>query len=131
MSSLDVTAQHIREGLLAGWPDQDLVRLLAEAVHDFECIDQTDERWQFLEEPRLTGDVAWDAAIAALAVHLCRMAHFDRTPDWTRTPERYSPTFRWIGLPPGSELKAYVFQRTPIYFKARGVMLNSANLVSV
>ena len=76
MSSLDVTAQHIREGLLAGW-------------------------------------------------------RFDRTPDWTRTPERYSPTFRWIGLPPGSELKAYAFQRAPIYFKARGVMLNSANLESV
>lgn len=131
MSSLDATAEQVREGLLADWPDQDLVRLLADAVHAFECIDDHAERCQFLEEPRLTGDVGWDAALAALAVHLCRMAHFDRTPDWTRRPERYSPTFRWIGLPPGSELKAFVFQRTPIYFKARGVMLNSANLVSV
>jgi hypothetical protein len=66
-----------------------------------------------------------------LAVHLTRAAHFDRTPDWTTRPERYSPTFRWIGLAPESGLKAYVFQRTPIYFKARGVMLDAANLVSV
>lgn len=131
MSSLDDTAVNVAEALSADWPDADLVRLLADAVHEFELLDDPVQKSAFLAEPRLTGDVGWDAALAGLAVHLARMAHFDRTPDWTRRPERYSPTLRWIGLAPGSGLQAYVFQRTPIYFKARGVMLNEVNLVSV
>ena len=36
-----------------------------------------------------------------------------------------------IGLSPDSEMKAYVFQRTTIYFKSRGVMIDAANLASV
>lgn len=70
-------------------------------------------------------------AFAGLAVHLCRMAHMQRSPAWTREPQRYSTRIAWIGLPPGSSMQAYVYQRTSGYFQARGVMLNEANLVSV
>lgn len=132
MTSLDVLAEHIRVGLRDGWSDSDLVRLIADAIHEFELIEPAAERWGYLEhEPRTTGDAGWDAAVAGLAVHLTRSAGFDRTPAWSRDASRYSPVFRWIGLTPDSDMKAYVFQRTPIYFKSRGVMIDAANLVSV
>lgn len=131
-ASLDVLAVGIRSGLSDGWPDADLVRLVADAIHESALVESVDAQWDYLaREPRLTGDTGWDAALAGLAVHLARMAAFDRTPPWTRHADRYSPTFRWIGLAPDSEMKAYVFQRTPIYFKSRGVMIDVANLVSV
>lgn len=132
MSSLDVLAEQIRIGLRDGWFDSDLVRLMADAIHEFELIESVTGQWAYLEqEPRSTGDAGWDAALAGLAVHLTRLSSLDRTPAWSRDACRYSPTFRWIGLTSDSEMKAYVFQRTPIYFKSRGVMIDAANLVSV
>lgn len=132
MSSLDVLAEQIRIGLRDGWSDADLVRLIADAIHEFEFIEMATGQWDYLDrEPRSTGDSGWDALLAGLAVHMARLAAFDRTPAWSRQPSRYSPTFRWIGLSPDSEMRAYVFQRTPIYFKSRGVMIDAANLVSV
>lgn len=132
MSSLDILAGKIRVGLRDGWSDSDLVRLVADAIHEFQLIEPAQERWEYLErEPQSTGDVGWDAAVAALAVHMARLSSLDRTPAWSRHESRYSPTFRWIGLAPDSEMKAYVFQRTPIYFKSRGVMIDEANLASI
>ena len=131
VGSLDSTAASIASGIEAGWPDSDLVRLLVEAIHEFEHRDDPLQQRDFLNEPRHTGDTGWDAALAALAVHLVRAAGFERVPSWTLGADRYSPTFRWIGLAPDSELNAFVFQRTPVYFKARGVMIDEANLVSV
>lgn len=131
MGSLDSTASAVATAVAAGWPDGDVVRLLVSCIHDFDTIDDRFAQEEFLREPRLTGDPGWDAALAALAIHLARRAGLSRTPDWTRTPERYTRNFRWIGLAADSGLKAYVFQRTPVYFKSRGVMLNVANLESV
>lgn len=131
MQGLKATAHAIGRGLAKEWSSSDLVRLLAQAVDDFDGLPDQASREAFLAEPSLIGDAAWDAAIAALAVHLCRRGGFDRTPDWTRTSERYSPRIAWLTLPPDSTMQAFVYQRTPIYFKARGVMLDEANLVSV
>lgn len=128
---MDDVALEVRRALAEGWPDTDLVRLLAQAVEDFGRLDSQVERTTFVLEPRPTGSAVWDAALAALAVHLCRAAGFDSTPDWTRAPGRFSTRIAWIGLAPDSALQAYVYQRTPAYFKARGVMLDEANLVSV
>ena len=47
------------------------------------------------------------------------------------SPSTYAELRTWIGLADDSRLQAYVYQRTPAYFKARGVILNEANLVSV
>ncbi len=117
-------------GLERNWPDTDLVRLMAQAVEDFQrCAPE--QRENFLQEPRLTGDIRWDAALAALAVHMCRLANMDRTPAWTRASDRFNPGFFWVGLGQDTTLQAYVFQRTPAYFKGRGIMLNAANLESV
>lgn len=131
MTSLDAAATELARGRGQGWPASDMVRVMAQAVSDFDELDDDSAREAFLDEPSLTGDVVWDAALAALAVHLCRRARCESTPDWTRAPERYSTRITWIGLPEGSGLEAYVYQRTPAYFKARGVMLNADNLESV
>jgi len=131
MQGLAATARSIGQGFAERWASGDLVRLMAQAVADFEALPDDASRAEFVEEPPLIGDAAWDAAIAALAVHLCRLGNFDRTPEWTRAGERYSPRIAWLTLPPESTMQAFVYQRTPIYFKARGVMLDEANLVSV
>lgn len=111
--SLNETAATMRRAVDEGWPDSDFVRLLAQAVEDFERCD-ADEHDHFLAEPRLTGSDVWDAALAALAVHLCRRAGRDVTPAWTLEPCRFTARMAWIGLPPGSALQAYVFQRTEL-----------------
>jgi hypothetical protein len=131
MSGLDATASAIGQGLASDWPTSDLVRLMAQAVADFDALSDEAARDAFVMEPALIGDDAWDAAIAALAVHLCRRGGFARTPEWTRASERYCPRITWLTLPADSKLQAFVLQRTPIYFKARGIMLDEANLVSV
>jgi len=129
--SLDETAVTMRRAVDEGWPDSDFVRLLAQAVEEFDRCDAGAERDRFLAEPRLTGSDVWDAALAALAVHLCRREGRDVTPAWTLEPCRFTSRMTWIGLPEDSGLKAFVFQRTPAYFKGRGIMLNVENLVSV
>lgn len=131
MDSLAATAHDLGDAIGRGWPDGDRVRLLAQAVEAFDALGGRDEQDAFLLEPATTGDIVWDAALAALAVHLCRRAGMATTPAWTRQPERYAPRFHWIGLAEGSTLQAYVFQRTPAYFKVRGVLLDERNLVSV
>ena len=131
MPSLDSAASELARGVREGWPDADQVRVLAQAVEDFARVADPREREAFLCEPRLTGSEVWDAALAGLAVHLCRSAGMDTTPPWTREPHRYVTRIAWPGLAEGSTLQAYVYQRTPAYFKARGVMLNAENLVSV
>ena len=131
MTSLDAYAVSIEAAVAADWPATDLVRLLAQAVDDFGRLADDEAQVAFLAEPRMTGDATWDAALAAVAVHLCRQAGWSTTPDWTRDAGRYAPDFRWIGLPSDSTMRAYVFQRTPAYFQARGIMLDEANLVSV
>jgi hypothetical protein len=131
MQGLEATARSIGRGLDEEWSSSDLVRLLAQAVDDFDALPDQASREAFIAEPGLIGDAAWDAALAALAVHLCQRGGFDRTPDWTRASERYNLRIAWLTLPPESTMQAFVYQRTPIYFKARGVMLDEANLVSV
>ena len=131
MATLDTYAESIGQAIDRGWPDADRIRLMAQAVEDFRRLSDDADREVFLREPQSTGDPVWDAAIAGLAVHLCRSAGMERTPSWTRDPSRFTQDFAWIGLAPDSDLRAYVFQRTPAYFKGRGVMLDAANLESV
>lgn len=130
-TNLDSYAQALSHALTEGWPESDLVRLLAQAVEDFDRLGHDDDRARFLAEPRLTGNPVWDAALAALAVHLTRRARLPRVPTWTQAENRYVTRLHWIGLAEDSTLQAFVYQRTPAYFKARGVMLNEANLESV
>mgnify|MGYP007062762364 CR=1 FL=1 len=76
--SSDDAAGAVARGLTEGWSDSDLVRILAQAMADFQRLPSTERRADFLQEPRVTGNLVWDAACAGLAIHLCRIAHLDR-----------------------------------------------------
>lgn len=75
-------------------------------------------------EPASTGDVRFDAAIAAVAEHhLARLTK----PEWLAGPERrlVDP---WIVDPHAPE---DIAQRTPPAFRRRGVLLDATELASV
>ena len=105
--------------------------MIIQASDDFTALVDDDARRAFLEAPPLTGDPRYDALLAGLAVHLTRQAGLPTTPAWTRDASRYLPRMWWVGLPPDSGLRAYTLQRTPANLKARGVLFNPDDLVSV
>ena len=57
MPSLDDAAGAVARGLTEGWSDSDLVRILAQAVEDFQRLPSRDGRADFLQEPRVTGNL--------------------------------------------------------------------------
>ena len=65
MQGLAATARSMGQGLAEAWAPADLVRLMAQAVADFEALPDEATRAEFVSEPALIGDEAWDAAIAA------------------------------------------------------------------
>lgn len=127
---LATTALAVRRELEIGTDEADLLRIVIQAADDFAGLDD-ESRASFLAEPASTGDARYDALIAGLAVYLVQLAGMGTTPDWTRHESRYLTRMWWVGLPEGSGRRAFVLQRTPAYFKARGVMFNPDNLASL
>ena len=127
--TLAATASAIRTALARSADDDELLRLVIQAADDFAAIEH--DRESFLAEPPLTSDPRYDALLAGLAVYLVQQAGIEKTPAWTRHESRYLDRMWWVGLPENSGRRAYVLQRTPAYFKARGVLFNVANLESV
>ncbi len=121
----------MRRELEAEADDADVLRTIIQAADDFARLDDDTSRAEFLSEPESCGDARYDALIAGLAVYLVQSVGMATTPDWTRDESRYLPTMWWVGLPEGSGRRAFVLQRTPAYFKARGVMFNPDNLASL
>lgn len=130
-ASLQAAAREIRWGLAAGLDHRHALRAIIQASDDFAALPDAPAQRDFLAEPDSTGDARYDALLAALAVHLCVRAGLPTTPSWTRDPGRYLERMWWFGLPDGSGLRAYVLQRTPACFQARGVLFDITNLDSV
>lgn len=131
-TSMPSLANDIRDDLRRDAPWQDTLRLIIAASDDFASLKHDSERAFFLSEPSTTCDARYDAFLAALAVHLCRVAGLSRTPDWTRDANRYLPRFWWYGAAEEvTGLRAYAWQRTPSCFRSRGVVFNIDNLASV
>jgi hypothetical protein len=129
--SLRDTAVRLSVSLREGDSDDTLLRHVVQASDDFRALTDDAARVAFLGEPDTTGDTRFDALLAGLAVHLAREAGMGTTPTWTRDPGRYVEPIWWFGLPEGSGLQAFTYQRTPSCFRARGVMFNVDNLASV
>ncbi len=128
--TLAATSNAIAAALTRAADDDEHLRLVIQASDDFAGMDESD-REMFLAEPESTGDPRYDALLAGLAVYLVQRAGLPTTPAWTRDDCRYLPRMWWVGLPEGSGRRAFVLQRTPAYFKARGVMFNVENLASL
>jgi hypothetical protein len=118
-------------GLTSGVREQELLLDIVQCSDDFGALVDDDARREFLAEPPATGDPRYDALLAGLAVHLCRQAHLETTPAWTREASRYLDRMWWFGLSDDSGLRAFVWQRTPSCLRARGVVFNVDELASV
>jgi hypothetical protein len=117
--------------LQQGANESDTLRVIIQASDDFTRLDCDEDRTEFLSEPGSTQDPRYDALLAGLAVHLATTAGMETTPSWTRDPGRYLGRFWWFGLPDGSSLQAYWYQRTPACMRARGIMFNADELKSL
>lgn len=124
-------ASVLRAGSEAGASELDLLRDIIQCSDDFLRLGSDEARKAFMSEPPPTGSPRFDAFLAGLVVHFCREAGLQITPEWTRHKSRYLDRMWWFGLPEGSGLRAYSFQRTPSCMKARGVIFNEDNLKSI
>lgn len=78
--------------------------------------------------PPSTGDARFDAMLAAVAEHLCRIAN-RRPPRWVFSPDRYLDTPWWVSTLGSAKRRARA--NTPVPFRRRGVMIDRHDLVSV
>jgi len=130
-STLASTAAAIRADLLSKVSETDMLRLVIQAADDFARLTADEDRRFFLARPGATGSARWDALLAALAVDLCRRDGLDRTPAWTRQPDRYLGQTWWVGAASEVEsLRALTLRDCPSAFRARGVMMGRQMLVS-
>lgn len=97
-------------------------RLLLQAVDDFRGSSPAGRAWMVADEPPLTGDRRYDAAIAALAEHLCA-ATSTPVPPWTSQTSRVvEPWWFPAGLP---ALELAALRDSPVSFKRHGVFVTA------
>ena len=107
-----------------------MLRVVIQASDDFARLTEQADRDFFLTEPSPTGSRRWDALIAGLAVHLCRVAGMDRTPMWTTDPSRVTDVMWWVDSD-APAVRAQLMQQAIPSMRARGVILSRRNLESV
>lgn len=131
-ATLASTAMQLRDDVRKGVSVGDQLRVIIQASDDFAKLTSPIERALFLAEPGLTGDRRLDALLAGLAVHLCRQAHMQSTPAWTRSPDRYLDQIWWFGVAGETPtLRALALREAIPSMRARGVMFGRRNLESV
>ena len=129
-STLASTAARMREDVRVGRSDTDTLRLAIQASDDFAHLEDDADRAFFLAEPSPTGSHRWDALLSGLAVHLCRTAGLDRTPDWTRDAKRTLDTMWWVDSD-AVTLRAQFLRDAIPSMRSRGIMLGRRTLESV
>lgn len=129
-STLAGTAAAIRADLRAERSDTDILRLAIQASDDFAHLDDEADRAFFLCEPSPTGSRQWDALLAGLAVHLCRVVGMERTPAWTRDARRTLDLIWWVDSEAIS-LRPRLLRDALPSMRSRGVMLGRRTLESV
>ncbi|MEX1045955.1 MAG: helix-turn-helix transcriptional regulator [Actinomycetota bacterium] len=102
-------------GLEAAW------RRLLDFIDDFRGSPVAGKRWLVTEEPSPTGDLRFDAAIAAVVDFLSAEASLS-APEWTDGPERFARPWWFVAGLPG--LEATALRDSPIAFARHGVFVN-------
>ncbi len=129
-STMASVAAHLRSDLAGKTRVTDMLRIAIQAADDFARIELQADQSLFLAEPSPTGSRKWDALLAGLAVHLCRNAHMERTPPWTRDPARTVDTVWWVDSDARANRAPLLRDALPS-MRARGVILSRRNLESV
>lgn len=113
---------------LRGGDEKRAWRLLLQAVDDFRGSSSAGRVWMVADEPPPTGDRRYDAAIAALAEHLCA-ASPTPIPSWTSQPSRsVEPWWFPAGLP---ALESAALRDSPVSFKRHGVFVTARAFIRV
>ena len=97
-------------------------RLLLQQLDDFRGSSSAGRAWMVADEPPLTDDRRYDAAIAALVEHLCARSS-TAIPPWTSQPCRaVEPWWFPADLP---ALEPAALRDSPISFKRHGVFVTA------
>lgn len=131
-STIPSTAARIRSDLAQDRSESDMLRIVIQASDDFARLTRQSDRVFFLTEPAPTGSRKWDALVAGLAVHLCRVAAMNRAPLWTTDPTRALDDIWWFGR--SGEVvdsRARALREAIPSMRARGVIFGRRNLESV
>lgn len=118
-ASLHDVADQIRLDLAEGM-QQDATRLLFGFADDFRGSSRPGKISLVGEEPALTGDVRFDAALAGLADFLAAQAQIP-VPEWVDGTGRYAEPWWFITGRPA--FHAYVLAHTPASFARHGVFV--------
>ena len=129
-STIPSVAAAMRNDLSEQRSESDMLRLVIQASDDFERLTDHADRAFFLTEPSPTGTRKWDALIAGLAVHLCRVAALDRVPMWTTNPTSVADVMWWFDSD-APTARAQLMQQAIPSMRARGVIMSRRNLESV
>ena len=114
-------AEAVASALRAG-DERRAWRLLLQAVDDFRGSSPAGRAWMVADDPPLTGERRYDAAIAALAEHLCAAASMPM-PRWTSQTSRFVEPWWFPAGIPGFEAAA--LRDSPISFKRHGVFVTA------
>lgn len=129
-STIPSAAAQLRKDLAEQRSEADMLRVVIQASDDFGKLHSPTDRTFFLCEPSPTGSKQWDALLAGLAVHLCRLAGVERTPLWMTNPALGLDHIWWFESASRSG-RAYALKEAIPSMRARGVMLGRRNLESV
>jgi hypothetical protein len=100
--------------------EQDAIRLLFGFADDFRGSGQDGRAALIRDEPPLTGNQGYDAALAGEAEFFAREGGVP-VPAWTEGPGRFAEPWWFVASRPG--LRAYVLQHTPLVFMRHGVFI--------
>lgn len=113
---------------LAGDAGLGPLRMAAELVHRFHTMDAATRSRMIAAEPLPTGDVRWDAFLAALGEWLAVTTDLP-APSWTQEKGRFLDRGWWIT--PMQSMRAWEYAGSPVSFKSRGVYVHRDSLVNV
>ena len=118
-ASLCALAPEIEDDLQQG-RERDALRLIFGFADDFRGSSRAGQHELLREEPPLTGDARFDAALAATGEHFAREAAI-APPPWVDGPTRFVEPWWFVANSPA--LEAYVFANTPAVFARHGVFM--------
>lgn len=106
------------------WP----VRRAAELTRRFLAATADEQRRMIAANPPTTGDVRWDAFVAALAQWLAGRAGLG-VPPWATQPDRYLTDGWWVTTM--DSMRAWEYAGSPAAFQQHGVYLHRDSLENV
>lgn len=126
-ASITGLARSIGKDVASGdrsWP----VRKAAELVKRFDAADRDTRHRMIAAEPSATGDVHWDAFLAALAEWLAVRTGLP-APEWVHRESRYVHGGWWVT--PMRSMRAWEYAGSPASFQNHGVYLHRDSLANV